>query len=473
MGSLRWFGGGVFRAVFRSSVCLPLVAACLVAVVARGGVAAESDRPNFLVIVADDLGYADLGVQGGKDVPTPNIDALAAGGMRFTNGYTSGCVCSPTRVGIVTGRYQQRTGHDANPHRGFGLAMSEMTIASLFERAGYVTGMVGKWHLGEEAEEVPTARGFDEFYGLLPHGIGAGGEKGVPVLRQTEVVATPADHTVAFGDEAVAFIERHQADPFFLYLPFTAVHAPHLSPEEYQSRFAHVADPSRRRYVAMLALLDDTVGRVMAELRRHDLEERTLVFFISDNGGPTGAPDNGPLRGGKWSLWEGGIRVPFFIQWKGHVPAGAVCDELVIQLDMAPTMLAAAGISAPAEAKLDGVNLLPLLEGESQRLERDSLFWRFGVQFAARQGDWKLVKPSLADEPMLFNLADDVGESRDLAGERPDKVAELTALWNEWNAGNIAPRWDDARWNGLDVKQADRAKAKAAKNKTKKKRAAK
>jgi arylsulfatase A-like enzyme len=417
--------------------------------------AAHARPPNIILLVADDLGYADLGVHGGKDVPTPHIDAVAAAGMRFTNAYASGSVCSPSRVGILTGRYQNRTGHDSNPHRQFGLAASEVTLPQRLKAAGYATGMVGKWHLGRSREQNPLSRGFDEFYGILEHGIGPAekGNREIVVYRNWEATTAPEDYTTAFGREAAAFIERHRAEPFFLYVPFTAVHSPHLSPESYQEKVAHVADPRRRRYLAMLATLDDTIGSITAKLRELRLEENTLVFFMADNGGPDGAPDNRPLRGGKWTLWEGGIRSPFFVAWKGRIPAGATSAEPVIQVDLAATALAAAGVAAQPEWKLDGMNLLPLLEGVQVKLDREALFWRFGPQFAVRQGAWKLVKPSLADEPMLFDLAADVGETKDLASEHPERVRDLKRLWDQWNAGNIPPRWEDERWNGQEARK--------------------
>ena len=426
--------------------------------------AAQGRQPNVVVIVADDLGYADLGVHGNKAVDTTHIDSLAASGVRFTTGYASGCVCSPTRAGLLTGRYQTRSGHDSNPKRQFGLDEKEVTIAQRFKAAGYKTGMVGKWHLGDSKEQHPMSRGFDEFYGILPHGIGKEGPDGedVVVYRGWEAVATPDDYTLGFGEEAAKFIERHRSEPFFLYVPFTAVHSPHIAPEKYLDRVKDPnVTPQRRRYLAMLVTLDDAVGCILAELRENKLEENTLVFFFADNGGPERAPDNTPLRGNKWTLWEGGIRVPYFASWKGKIPAGRVSHEPVISIDIASTAFAAAGIEPQSDWKLDGANLLPLLTGQQEQLEREALYWRFGVQFAVRQGDWKLVKPSLDDEPMLFNLASDIGEANNLAEKEPQKVAELTKLWQAWDTKNIPPRWEDQRWNGGEQRK-NRKKAKRA-----------
>lgn len=445
----------------------PLLLPCLLCL---PWLASAAEKPNILVIVADDMGYADCGVQGCTDVKTPAIDSLAKNGVRFTNGYVSGCVCSPSRVGVVTGRYQQRTGHDANPHGQMGLDSKETTMAQRMKAAGYITGIMGKWHLGEEKEQMPPSRGFDEFYGILPHGIGAekkGGE--VQVWRGFDKVATPADHTVKFGEEAEAFIERHKSQPWYLYLPFTAVHAPHVAPESYVKKFAHIEDKGRRQLCAMISVMDDRIGNVLAKLRALKLEENTLIFFISDNGGPTArVVHNGPLRGGKWTVWEGGIRVPFMVQWKGRIAPGRVLDTPVIQLDFLPTALAAAGVSTQPDWKLDGVNLLPLLEGKTDKLARDALFWRFGVQFAVRQGDWKLTKASRDMQPALFNLAADIGEKNDLAAQQPEKVKQLQALWDSWNAQNIPPRWEDNRWNGLEEKAANKQEKKAKGKKGKK-----
>jgi arylsulfatase A-like enzyme len=425
-------------------------------------VAAAERKPNVVVIYADDLGYADLSATGSKQVSTPHIDSLAKNGARFANGYVTGCVCSPSRAGLLTGRYQQRFGFDANAEgeaRGDraprGLDLKQVMFAQRLKGLGYATGLVGKWHLGGRDGYLPTQRGFEEFYGLLPHGVGAGKGEDVPIYRGKEKVATPPDHTVAFGKESEAFIDRHKDKPFFLYLAFTAVHAPHSAPEAYLKKFAHITPPRKQRYLAMIACLDDAVGGVLGRLRKHKLEEDTLIFFAGDNGGPlNGHVSNGPYRGGKWSLWEGGIRSPIFIQWKGRVAGGCEVAHPINQLDFLPTALAAAGAEVKREWQLDGVSLLPLLEGKTKEAPHDALYWRFGIQYAVRQGDWKLVKPELKQGPKLFNLADDPGEKTDLAGKEPGRVKRLQGLWDAWNKGNEAPRWIDQRWNGLEERKA-------------------
>jgi arylsulfatase A-like enzyme len=447
-------------------------------------------RPNILVIVADDLGYGELGCQGHNDIPTPHIDSIAKNGVRFTAGYVSCPVCSPTRAGLMTGRYQQRFGHEFNPgpvdnaSDRFGLVRDEKTLAERLKAAGYATGMVGKWHLGTKPGLRPTERGFDEFFGFLggahPY-LGNRDRRNNELMRGTQRVSESAYLTDAFGREALAFIDRHKAEPFFLYLAFNAVHAPLQATGDYRRRFPNLEDEKRQTFSAMLSAMDDAVGAVLAKLHNSQLEEKTLVFFISDNGGPTEQTTsrNDPLRGTKATTWEGGIRIPFMIQWKGHLPAGKVDDRPVISLDIHPTALAAAGVTAQLEKKLDGVNLLPFLEGSARGagggVPHEFLFWRYGAQMAVRKGDWKLTqaawrrpagsrataeedaearprlrlrrRPARAAVPQLFNLSQDVGESKDVGDDHPDTVKELMDAWNKWNSELMAPRWVRANGN--------------------------
>jgi arylsulfatase A-like enzyme len=420
--------------------------------------AAEKERkPNVVILLADDMGYADAGFQGCKDVPTPNLDALAKNGVRCTSGYVSGPYCSPTRAGLLTGRYQQRFGHEFNPNGGEnqGLPLTETTIADRLKAAGYVTGLCGKWHLGNAAKFHPQKRGFDEYFGFLGGAHPYFPMMGAPIFRGTTPVEEKEYLTDAFGREAVAFIDRHKDRPFFLYLAFNAVHTPMHATEDRLKKFEAIADKTRRTYAGMLLALDEVVGRVTDKLRSAGLEDNTLVFFFSDNGGPTmkGTTINGsrntPLRGSKRTTLEGGIRVPFVVQWKGKLPAGKVYDRPVIQLDVLPTALAAAGVEAKEDWKLDGVNLLPYLEGKNSAAPHETLYWRLGEQMALRQGDWKLVQyDPVADgdtgkaTPMkLYNLAQDTGEAHDLAAKEPEKLKELEAVWQKWNAQLAKPRW--------------------------------
>jgi arylsulfatase A-like enzyme len=443
-------------------VLILFVAACLGAVCSMSQ-AADARRPNLLVIVGDDMGYADVGFHGCKDIPTPHLDALAASGVRFTNGHVSGPYCSPTRAGLLTGRYQQRFGHEFNPGGNAegggkaGLPVSEKTMADRLKAAGYKTGLVGKWHLGAAPQFHPQKRGFDEFFGFLG-GANAylpqrGGDSVPNILRGTKPVEETEYLTDAFGREAIAFIDRHKAEPFFLYLAFNAVHTPMHADDARLKKFAGIADERRRTYAAMMSAMDDAIGRVIEKLRADALEENTLIVFHSDNGGPTmptttvNGSSNAPLRGSKRQTLEGGIRVPFVMSWKGHLPAGKVYEQPVIQLDVLPTALAAAGIEA-GDARLEGVNLLPHLTGEKSDAPHAELFWRFGEQMAVRRGDWKLVRygdNTKADPneswPKLYNLADDIGESQDLAAERPKVVKELEAAWKAWNKDNVPPLW--------------------------------
>lgn len=426
---------------------------------------AADRKPNILVIVADDLGYGELSCQGfTKQVPTPNIDSIAANGVRFTSGYVSGPYCSPTRAALMTGRYQQRFGHEFNPGPAeaavpnFGLSLNEKTIGDRLKAAGYATGWFGKSHLGYQPPYHPLKRGFDEYFGFLGgmHDyLDAAGDKHNPILKGTEPVDNIDYTTDAFGREAVSFIERHKAEPWFCYLPFNAVHGPLESVEKYLSRFPNIEDKKRKTFCAMLSGMDDAIGSVLAKIREQGQEENTLIFFISDNGGPTQqtTSGNGPLRGFKAQTWEGGIRVAWMLQWKGHVPAGKVDDRPVIQIDILPTALAAAGVEAQPDWKLDGVNLLPYVTGAKTGAPHEALYWRFGAQMAIRMGDWKLVKgagmPGIArggeatvDGAELYHLSADIGEKQNLAAQEPQKVAELAAAWKQWNTGNVPPSWE-------------------------------
>ncbi|MCS7044793.1 MAG: sulfatase-like hydrolase/transferase [Gemmataceae bacterium] len=424
-------------------------------------------KPNILVIVVDDLGYGDIGVHGGKAVPTPHIDKLARSGIRCTNGYVSSPYCSPTRAGLLTGRYQTRFGHEFNPHVGaedkLGLPLGLRTIADWLRAAGYATGMVGKWHLGFSQAHHPQARGFDEYFGFL---VGAHNyalrRDAEPkftssmafnvLLRGKEPVKVDGFATGVFTDEAIHFMKRHKDRPWFLYLAYNAVHTPlEIDPALQQRLPEQVTDSTRRGYLALLLGLDDAIGRVLAYLQESGAAENTLVVFLSDNGGSTTAPFfaynaawNGPLRGGKGQTLEGGIRVPFFLSWPGKLPANQTYDRPVIALDILPTACSLAGAKIPAD--VDGVDLMPYLLGQKQTAPHDALYWRFGPQKAIRKGDWTLVdwrdfEKKTNSGWQLFNLANDLGQKNDLAAKHPEIVTELRTAWERWDAGNIAPLW--------------------------------
>jgi arylsulfatase A-like enzyme len=449
---------------------LRLLVSTLVALAAVSpAAAADTRKPNVIVIVGDDMGYADIGVHGCKDIPTPHLDSLARDGVRCTNGYVSGPYCSPTRAGLLTGRYQNRFGHEFNPgmptdqNANLGLPLKETTLAERLKAAGYKTGMVGKWHLGAGEKYVPTARGFEEYFGFLggahPYTPPPKGHRGI--FRGTKEVEEKEYLTDAFGREALAYIDRHAKEPFFLYLAFNAVHGPMHPSEKHLKMFEGIKDEKRRTYATMMASMDDAIGKVLAKLKAAGIDDDTLIVFVSDNGGPesVNASDNGPFNGGKATTWEGGIRVPFLLRWKRGLPAGKTYDQPVIQLDFVPTVLAAAGVKLDPATKLDGVDLLPYLRGDKAGAPHDALYWRFGGQMAVRAGDWKLVKAvtgggraggggaasrrekATVEGAKLFNLKDDIGEQTDLAAKHPDRVKELAALWQKWNAELIDPAW--------------------------------
>jgi arylsulfatase A-like enzyme len=415
---------------------------------------ARADRPNILYIVADDMGYGDCGAHGCRDVPTPNLDALAAGGIRFTDGYVTGTVCSPSRAALMTGRYHSRDGvFDWIPPGKPGLNPGVPTLADYLRKAGYRTALVGKWHLGEQDQSHPLNRGFDEFFGFLgggrsywpdpPKAAPAKVNHYTQIVRSREAVAETEYTTHAFGREAVRFIEqqRGKTQPFFLCLAFNAVHTPMEAPDDYLTRFPAIEEKKRRTYAGMLSAMDDNIGRVLKAVREIGAEEQTLICFISDNGGPIvrNAPNasmNTPLRGGKGETWEGGVRVPFFMKWSGHLKAGTTFTQPVIQMDLTATALALAGAEADRKWPMDGVNLMPFLNGDKQA-PHATLCWEYGKQWAIRQGQWKLTFALPAKEAKtpilgLYDLSQDIGESRNLSSAQPDRVKQLQAAWTRW-----------------------------------------
>ena len=414
--------------------------------------AAEPRKPNIIIFLSDDVGYGEYGFQGNSDIPTSNIDSIARNGVRFKVGYVSGPYCSPTRAGLLTGRYQTRFGHEFNGGgaaggRGFGLPLTEKTLADRLKALGYATSVVGKWHLGGPPDFLPMRRGFDEFYGTVANTPFFNPPNFVDSRVSAEIRAIKDDSfytTDAYAERAVDWIGRNRDKPFFLYLPFNAQHAPLQATKKYLDRFPHISDEKRRTFAAMMSAMDDAVGRVLALVREIGQEENTLVFFFSDNGGPTQqtTSKNGSLRGFKATTLEGGVRVPFCMQWKGKVPAGMVYEHPVIQLDILPTVIVAGGGSIDPAWKLDGVDLIPYLTGKNTGTPHGALFWRFGEQWAIRKGEWKLVASRIdGSEPRLFNLKDDVGESKDLTASKPDKANELLADWKAWNAEQKDPLW--------------------------------
>lgn len=405
--------------------------------------AAYPQKPNILFLFADDLGYGELGCYGNKEIPTPNINSIAANGIRFTSGYVSAPLCSPSRAGLMSGRYQTRFGHENNNMTAErGLPRSETTLANRLKTLGYATCIVGKWHLGKEEEYLPMKRGFDEYFGVTGNPGSYFTPQGLIDSRLSPEVQEVKEKdfytTDAFAARAADWIGKHKDVPWFLYLPFNAVHAPHQATEKYLKRFDQIIDPKRRNFDGMLAAMDDAVGVVLKKLRELGLEENTLIFFVSDNGAPDGRNGNGILNGGKHTCWEGGIRLPWMMQWKGKLPAGKVSDMPVITLDVMPTCISAAGGTVDPAWKLDGVNLIPYLLGKKQGRPHETLYWRIDGMWAIRHGDFKLVQAK-KDEPVgLYDLAADTGEKSSLAAKHPEKVKELQALWDQWNK-QLAP----------------------------------
>ncbi|MFI5379290.1 MAG: sulfatase-like hydrolase/transferase [Tepidisphaerales bacterium] len=411
----------------------------------------RKDAPNIVVILIDDLGYADVGYypECSKDIKTPHIDALAGSGAWFSAGYVCSPVCSPSRAGVLTGMYPQRCGFEFNvaplkdKTKTPGLPADVPTLAERLQSAGYATGLVGKWHLGAVRELRPNARGFDDFFGFIPGSRSYWGKfkKGrTPLYRDEEAVDDTEYLTDTLAAEAEAFIDRHKDQSFFLYVPFNAVHSPYEDPpRKYLDRFKDVADAGRRTMLAITSAMDDGVGRIMGKLRACGIDEKTLVFFLSDNGGTggEGGSHNGNLRRGKGATFEGGVRVPFAVRWPGKIKP-ARFDKPVSALDIAPTALAVAGVKADG---LDGVNLLPYLSGENPGSPHDVLYWRYGDRVGIRKDHWKWADNGELGKG-LFDLDKDPGEGRDLSAQHPEILRDLQARWKEWSAQMKPPAWD-------------------------------
>ena len=399
--------------------------------------------PKIVVIVADDLGYADVlfNPQHATEVTTPHLNALAKDSVICRQGYVTGNVCSPTRTALMTGRYQQRLGLYTAGEAGSGVPMNEQLFPQFLKPAGYVSIQIGKWHLGPTPEWSPALRGFDEVFGFLgrgAHDYFKLDDPDDPIYRGTTPVKLSGYLTDLWGDEAAAFAARNKDHPFFLYLAFNAVHAPLQAPADEVAKF-NTGNANRNTLLAMGKRMDDAIGKLVSRLKRDGVFENTLLFFISDNGGPLAqTADNTPLRGGKHQDYEGGVRVPFLICWPAKLKPGE-SQAVVSALDILPTALAAAGLPAPTDKPLDGINLLPILRGEAPAPKRN-LFWSSGSDsgwWAVRAGDWKLV--GQRERVELFDLSRDVSEKSDLGKEMPGKLAELTRLHDHWLAQMADP----------------------------------
>ena len=454
---------------------------------------AAPEAPNIVVIVADDLGYNDLGAYGSQVIQTPHIDQLARDGVRATDGYVSAAVCSPSRAGLYTGRYQTRFGHEFNTSgrdTDIGLPTDQRTLADMLRDAGYATGLIGKWHLGKPEKHHPLNRGFDEYFGMLAggsnyidsrrEGVQSWPARNPPTIRSDsnaiydgfEKVEVEEHLTDVFAEKAVDFIRRHKDERFFLMLTPNAPHTPLQATAEHAERYEHIEQDSRRIYSAMVSAVDDYVGDVVAELKTHGLEQNTLVVFLSDNGCVKYLSEdfcsNDPLSGSKRFHLEGGIRVPFIFKWPARLPRGAEYEQPVISLDLYSTFAAAAGSKERAQ---DSVDLLPHLSGKNPDPPHEFLFWRAKPNLAVRWGDWKMWKVNkteltyddftiggrrlpeedyVGDSPMgrmtvLYDLSADVSEQENLAEEHPEIVERLEAELEGWNAELVEPLWPSNR----------------------------
>lgn len=410
------------------------------------GAAALPGKPNFILILADDMGYGDCGCYGSTAIQTPNLDALARGGVLFTDFHSNGVVCSPTRAALLTGRYQQRGGVDgvltAAKHRHTGLSLKETTFATLLGNAGYKTALFGKWHVGYEKQYNPAHRGFDEFHGFVSGNVDYKShidQTGTADWWVADGLSPEGGYTTDLVTEhGLRFITENRGRPFCLYLAHACPHYPYQGPADEAYRTPGHPEPvtgpredKQAAYQEMMACLDTNVGRIVERVKSLGLEKQTLIFFSSDNG-PAGPGSAGPLRGGKGTVWEGGHRVPAIACWPGKIPPGTVVTATCLSMDLLPTLMAVSGTEVPANLRLDGTNMMPLMSGANKECPR-VLFWRFGKQKAVRSGKWKLVVDAKAKPgAVLYNLADDLAEQHDLAADYPDVVDDLKKKLGEW-----------------------------------------
>ena len=424
--------------------------------------------PNIVFILADDLGYGDLGFTGSTQIKTPHIDALANSGLIFTEAYVSAPVCAPSRAGLITGRNQVNFGYDNNLTDALpqfnpeysGLPASEKTIADRLSELGYVNGIVGKWHLGEKEQFYPTNRGFDEFWGYLGGGHNYfpseynGAKYDRPIISNYKKPQTITYLTDDKGDECVDFINRHKEEAFFLYASFNAPHGPMQAISQDLKIYSHIKDEKRRTYAAMVHRLDINVGRIVKELKKHGIYENTVVVFFSDNGGPTknNGSINAPFNGGKGILLEGGIRTPFVVSYPKKIKKG-IYNSPITSLYLMPTFIELAGGKITEKDKLDGVNIFPYITNEIKGEPHQTMMWRFTISAGMRKGNWKLIR--LPDRiPLLFNLDNDPSEQNNIALENLDLVKSMLKELGDWDVSTPHILFlEGARWrrNQLDL----------------------
>ena len=429
------------RILLSLSLCLVLVSVNFAA-----------DKPNVLIILADDLGWADLGFQGSKDIRSPNLDRLAAQSVRFTDGHVTASVCSPSRAGLMTGKYQQRFGHEANtPPSDQGMDVQQITMADSLKQLGYRTGVIGKWHLGNNDQFYPTKRGFDYFYGLREgsrsYFYNAKKEDKPTSNKRIELNGQQEKFdgylTDVLGDKAVEFVKDQPDDPFFLFLSFTAPHGPMHATKEDLAKFASIENKKRRTYAAMIWAMDRAIGRVLDQLDALGKADDTIVWFLSDNGGATNNGSiNLPLAGHKGIKFEGGIRVPFLMRWSKRYSNGRAYAPMVSSMDIFATSLAAAGGDVDA-ARLDGVDLLPFLDGKQNESPHQEMHWHKLWFSAMRDGPWKLIYVQDYGYA-LYNLDEDLTEAKNLASSESDRLESMKKRMTTWKESMQEPRWGEA-----------------------------
>ena len=440
----------------------------------------EARKPNIVVILTDDQGYADVSYNPHhpKEVSTPNIDELARSSVICTAGYTSGHVCSPTRAGLMTGRYQQRFGIYTAGEGGSGVPLSETFFPQHLQKAGYTSGAFGKWHLGVDIKYNAMHRGFNEFYGFMGRGAHDYFDLETPdhpIYRGLTPIRDKGYLTDRITEEAVSFIKRHKAKPFFAYIAYNAVHSPAQAPAA--DIHKETDDPARNTLLAMLRSLDTGVGKIIDTLKNEGIYDNTLLFFLTDNGGSKVMhANNAPLRGYKQNDYEGGVRVPFIVSWPARLKGGTRCDAPLMSIDILPTALAAAGAARTGKLPFDGRNILPALEGKTDKVH-DQLYWSSAAgkgAWAIRSGKWKLV--GLKDRLELFDLESDIGESRDLSEKHPGQVKKLRQLHDAWLDKMAEPAKGTAkRWSAdtPSLGKKNKKKARAEKQKLREERRAK
>lgn len=452
--------------------------------------------PNVILIMADDLGKYEVSAYGATDIETPNIDLLASEGVIFEDAYVTAPVCSPSRAAILTGKYQQRYGFETQPMEYYpsnfieyragnnqkmlgdwelttpasypsewelgkqGVPLTELNLAEIMRAAGYATGIIGKWHLGTGKEQIPNNRGFDYQYGFYgafslytPSQKTAGYQNYIQndlsakhqwnmkrhetaAIRENGKVVKEEDYlTFAIRDRVIDYLNSHQDSSFFLYVPFSAPHVPFQAPQQYFDEFEHIEDTNRRVYLAMIKALDDAIGDINQAIKNLDLEQNTIIYFISDNGGAsyTGATDNGPLNGGKLTHFEGGINVPFSMKWKGHIPENTSYQHPVSSMDIFTTTIKNCHIHLTYENELDGIDLVPYVLGEKTEKPHKVLYWRTDHICAIQSNDWKLILSCRDQWLHLFNLKTDKSEKIDLKNTNPEIVKQLQVLFNKWD----------------------------------------